>query len=171
MLAPLVRLIRHRFARDSRRLVSDAALQNLAALVAASERQHSGEIRICIESRLPHSYLLRPDAIQAITRERAVAQFGKLRVWDTEHNNGVLIYLQLAERAIEIVADRGLASHVTPAMWQAIVQKLGDALQSGQFESGLRQAIAEVSALLSEHFPQYPGAENPNELPDLPSRR
>ena len=169
-LIPIVRLVRHRFAPDSRRLVSDRTMQNLATLVATGERLHSGEIRICIESRLPNSYLLRPEAIQTVTRCRAVAQFSKLRVWDTEHNNGVLIYLQLAERAIEIVADRGLESHVTPVMWQAMALRLSTFLRNGQFETGLSQAVAEVSAVLIQHYPVPVGAENQNELPDLPSR-
>ena len=88
-----------------------SALARLQARVAASEATHSGEIRLCIEAGLPLSYLRR----RATARERAVAMFGKLRVWDTAHNNGVLIYLLLAEHAIEIVADRGLSARVDAA--------------------------------------------------------
>ena len=97
-----------------------------------------------------------------------VAMFGKLRVWDTEHNNGVLIYLLLAERAIEIVADRGLSSRVDPGEWQRIVERMGSAFHEGRFEEGLTQALEEVSALLVAHFPLAPGEANPNELPDQP---
>ena len=94
--------------------------------------------------------------------------FGKLRVWDTEHNNGVLIYLLLAERAIEIVADRGLARHVPEAEWRQIIQRMGLAFHEDRFEDGLTEALAEVSALLVQHFPCADGELNPNELPDEP---
>ena len=94
--------------------------------------------------------------------------FGKLRVWDTEHNNGVLIYLLLAEHAIEIVADRGLSSRVDPGEWQRIVQRMGAAFHEGRFEEGLTQALEEVSALLVAHFPLGEDEANPNELPDQP---
>ena len=139
-------------------------LERLAGRVGASERRHSGEIRICVEAGLPNSYLWR----DATARERAVAMFGKLRVWDTEQNNGVLIYLLLAEHAIEIVADRGLNRHVPAADWQAVVQRMGGAFQAGRFEDGLTQALEEVSALLVRHFPAARGEANPNELPDDP---
>src|SRR5439155_17490452 len=98
------------------RLLGIGALQRAQQRVAASETGHSGEIRVCVEAGLPWSYLRR----HATPRERAVAMFGKLRVWDTEHNNGVLIYLLLAEHAIEIVADRGLSRHVAAAQWRTV---------------------------------------------------
>jgi len=94
--------------------------------------------------------------------------FGKLRVWDTEHNNGVLIYLLLAEHAIEIVADRGINRHVTPAEWAAMAQRMGAAFRDGRFEDGLTQALEEMSALLVAHFPLAEGAPDRNELPDAP---
>jgi uncharacterized membrane protein len=94
--------------------------------------------------------------------------FGKLRVRDTEQNNGVLIYLLLAEHAIEIVADRGVARHVPHAQWQAVVQHMRAAFREGRFEDGLTQALEEVSALLVQHFPAAPGAADVNELPDAP---
>jgi len=89
-------------------------------------------------------------------------------VWDTEHNSGVLIYLLLAERAIEIVADRGLSKRVPPDEWQNIVERMRDAFRGGRFEDGLTQALEEVSALLVEHFPLAPGEADTNELPDEP---
>ena len=115
-------------ASDTRRAIPPDMLQRLTQRVAASERRHSGEIRICVESSLPISDLWRLDrrnSISALTRQRAVTMFGKLRVWDTEHNNGVLIYLLLAEHAIEIVADRGLSRKVPQGEWQAIVGRMG----------------------------------------------
>jgi uncharacterized membrane protein len=149
---------------DARRVVPPEMLDRLKQRVAASERRHSGEVRICIEAALPLSYLWR----NAAPRERAVALFGKLRVWDTEHNNGVLIYLLLAERAIEIVADRGLARAIAAPQWHAMVQRLGAALREARFEEGLTQALEEVSAVLVERFPLQPGERNSNELPDAP---
>jgi uncharacterized membrane protein len=171
MLNPLLRLLRlfkHRWMDDASRRLAPTVVQALGQQVTASEREHSGEIRIFIEAGLPNSYLLRPDTTQALARQRALAQFGKLRVWDTEHNNGVLIYLLLAEHAIEVVADRGLNDHVAPEVWQALVQRLGTALREQQFEAGLTQAVNEVTAMLKQHFPLAPGAANPNELPDQP---
>lgn len=161
-----LRLLKHRRIdeADVARLLGPEALQRLAARVAASELAHSGEIRLCIEAGLPLSYLRR----SATARERAVAMFGKLRVWDTEHNNGVLIYLLVAERAIEIVADRGLASRVDAAAWQRITATMQAAFQAGQFEPGLNQAVDAVGALLVRHFPLAPGDANANELPDAP---
>ena len=112
---------------------------------------------------------MRPGTMRTITRQRALSQFGKLRVWDTEHNNGVLIYLLLAERSIELVADRGLNRFVSPQQWQAMVQRLGLALHEGRYEDGLVQAVEEVSVILREHFPLRAGQVRANELPDQPA--
>jgi uncharacterized membrane protein len=160
------RLLRHRWMdeSDARHAIPPELVHRLGQRVAASEQRHSGEIRIYVEAALPTSYLLR----QATPRERAVAMFGKLKVWDTEHNNGVLIYLLLAERAIEIVADRGLSKRVDPGEWQRIVDRMRSAFREARFEDGLTQALEEVSALLVAHFPLAPGDANKNELPDEP---
>jgi uncharacterized membrane protein len=165
----LVRLLKHRRLdeTDAERLLGAGALERIEARVAASEARHSGEIRVCIEAGLPLSYIKR----EARVRERAVMMFGKLRVWDTEHNNGVLIYLLLAEHAIEVVADRGLARHVDAAHWQRITETMGSAFKSGDFEMGLNQAIDAVDKLLETHYPLAPGEANPNELPDAPYLR
>ena len=160
----LARLIKHRLwdDRDARRVLPAAALDRLQARVAGSEGRHSGEIRLCVEAGLPLSYLRQ--GLSA--RDRAVTLFGKLRVWDTEHNNGVLIYLLLAERAIEIVADRGLDRQVPRAEWQALIAPMRQAFQAGRFEEGLNQAIDALNAKLVQHFAPAPGQANPNELPD-----
>ena len=164
-----LRILKHRWLDegDARRALGNAALGRLRDRVAASESTHSGEIRVCVEAGLPLSYLWR----DATARERAVTQFGKLRVWDTEHNNGVLIYLLLAERRIEIVADRGLSRHVGAAQWQAVAHGMSSAFRDGRFEDGLSSAIDAVTASLQEHFPLAPGETNPNELPDTPVLR
>lgn len=166
MWKKIKRIVKHRWLdeSDARRAVPPELLERLQRRVAASERRHSGEVRICVEASLPWSYLWR----DAPARERAVMMFGKLRVWDTEANNGVLIYLLLAEHAIELVADRGLNSKVSPAEWQTMVQHLGEALRAGRVEDGLTQALEEVSAVLVRHFPLAEGSRNVNELPDKP---
>jgi uncharacterized membrane protein len=165
----LLRILRHRVwdDTDTRRAIGPEVVQRLRQRVQASERQHSGEIRVCVEAALPLSYLWR--GLNA--RDRAVTMFGKLRVWDTAHNNGVLIYLLLAERAIEIVADRGLNAHVSAAQWAAIIGTMREAFQARRHELGLDAAIDAVGALLKQHFALAPGEDSPNELPDEPDLR
>jgi uncharacterized membrane protein len=162
----LLRILKHRWLdeRDAARALGAGGLARIEARVTESERRHLGEIRVCIEAGLPLSYLWR----DASARERAVAMFGKLRVWDTELNSGVLIYLLLAERRIEIVADRGLNRHVSVDEWQRIMATMRAAFQAGQFEAGLDQAIAAVDALLLQYFAARDDEANPNELPNRP---
>ena len=165
----LLRILKHRWLdeTDARRALNDEAVNRLEARVATSEKRHGGEIRVCVEAGLPLSYLWR----DATARERAVMMFGKLRVWDTEANNGVLIYVLLAEHAIEIVADRGVARAVPQSHWDGIVGGMREAFRAGRFEEGLNAAVAAVDAQLALHFPLAAGAPNPNELPDRPVRR
>lgn len=160
----LLRIFKHRWLdeTDTARALDEAALQRLERQVADSERRHSGEIRLCVEAGLPLGDLWR----DATARERAVGMFAQLRVWDTEANNGVLIYLLLAEHAIEVVADRGLTQQVPQADWDALVASMRQSFRAGQFEAGLSAAIATVDALLRQHFPLARGEHNPNELPD-----
>lgn len=173
---------RHALAdvRGSRAMLPLASLAQIEARVSGSERQHTGQIRVCVETHLPRSYLWRfvwqRTPVQSLIHQRALMLFAKLRVWDTQRNNGVLIYVLLAERAIQVVADRGLNMHVSPAHWQAVVQPMQAAFVQGQFEAGLLQAVDAVSALLITHYPltHTPGGEvsaaaGPrNELPDAP---
>lgn len=170
MLGRIKRLFKHRWQDDNSatRAVPPALVQRLQARVAASEQSHSGEIRIYVEAGLPMSYLWRDASTRAITRDRALSLFGKLRVWDTAHNNGVLIYLLLAEHAIEIVADRGLNQWMTEQDWQAMLARMRVAFHENRFEDGLGQAVDEVTALLTQRFSLAPGEHNPNELPDQP---
>jgi uncharacterized membrane protein len=158
------RILAHRWFddTDTRRALSRAGVEHLESQVSASERRHSGEICVCVESSLPLSYLWQ----KLSARDRALTMFGKLRVWDTEANNGVLIYLLLVEHHIEIVADRGLAQRVPQASWDAMVDGMRQAFREQRYEEGLARAIAEVDALLVEHFPLAAGAPNPNELTD-----
>lgn len=152
-------MLKHRWRdqRDTLRVVPDDMAARLEQQVAQSETRHTGEVRVVIEAALPLSYLWRLGphlSLQQAMRQRAMSWFGRLRVWDTEHNNGVMIYLLLAERHIEVVADRGLARHVPDTHWQAVVARLSDQLRSGAFEPGLLAALAEVSAVLEAHFPE-----------------
>ena len=162
----LARLLKHRLVDedDARRLLGKDALARIQARVVESEKHHSGEIRVVVEAGLPFSYLRR----DATPRDRAVKLFGKLGVWDTERNNGVLIYLLLAEHAIEIVADRGLNRVVAPAEWTEIAASMQSAFQAGDFEAGLLRAVDAVDALLVRHFAARPGEVDVNELPDAP---
>ena len=167
------RLWRHRWLdeRDTRRAIDPALVERLTRRVRASEQRHGGEVRLYVEAALPTSYLLRAGSLREIVRQRALAMFSKLRVWDTEDNNGVLIYLLLAERAIELVADRGLNRHVSPEQWQAMVQRMRSSFGPGDFEAGLTQALEEVSALLVQHYPVTPDHPRANQLPDRPDLR
>jgi uncharacterized membrane protein len=167
----LRRLWRHQWRHEhaAQRAVPDDMARRLAQRVGASEQRHSGQVLLCVEGALPLSYVWRAGRqtpVDAVVRQRALAWFGRLRVWDTEHNNGVLIYLLLAERRIEIVADRGLQRCASAGDWQAVVDRLSAQLQRGDAEAGLTQALEEVSALLVAHFPHSGDAPAGNELPD-----
>jgi uncharacterized membrane protein len=164
LFTTLGRIARHRWLdiRDIHRHLDSASLRRIEAQVADSERCHSGEIRICIEAGLPLSYLWRG----ASSRERATTMFGKLKVWDTALNNGVLVYLLLAERRIEIVADRGIHAHVAQQVWQTITHALAKDIQSGNLALGLQGAITAIHQLLVQHFASTAPTLNPNELPN-----
>ncbi|NMG55914.1 TPM domain-containing protein [Aromatoleum aromaticum] len=174
----VMRVIRHLWldADDARRAVGEDTLQRLEARVHDSERRHTGEICLCIEASLPMSYLWRHlrrrMPIEQVVRERALTEFGKLRVWDTELNNGVLIYLQLAEHRIDIVADRGLARHVEDAYWRETLASMSAEFRAGRYEEGLTRAIDAVTAALERHFPasHSPGETPPQREDQLPNR-
>ena len=165
----LIRILKHRWLDeiDAQRALGTDTLHRIEERVAASERTHTGELRVCVEAGLPLSYLWRG----ASARERAIAMFGKLRVWDTEGNNGVLIYLLLAERRIEIVADRGITQRVPEGTWQDISNAMGAAFKCGDYAGGLLDAVDRVGALLAQHFPADAPGLNPNELLDRPDVR
>ncbi len=174
MTNKLATITRHLWldASDTRRAIPPAMLERLAARVAASEARYTGQIRVCVEASLPASYLWRlgrETTLGDLTRQRAVMMFSKLRVWDTGQNNGVLIYLLLAERAIEIVADCGLNRFVDDAQWQAMVTHMAGAFREQRYEDGLTEALEETSAVLVAHFARTSASPAPvNELPDTP---
>ena len=165
----LLRILRHCWFDESdvRRAIDPDALARIGSRIAQSERAHSGDLRVSIEAALPLGDLWR----NATARERAIAVFSTLRVWDTEHNNGVLIYLLFAERRIEIVADRGIAQQVAPHTWRDISEQLSAAFKAGDHERGLLKAVDRVGAVLREHFPVATTDRNPNELPNAPDVR
>jgi uncharacterized membrane protein len=144
------------------RAFTPASLADIEAAIRESERWHTGEIRFAVEAALDVWALVRGHT----ARERAIEVFSELRVWDTEANNGVLIYLLLADRDVEIVADRGLNELVPPEGWEDICREMEQAFREGRFREGVLAGMATVSGLLIRHFP-HTGA-NLNELPDRP---
>jgi len=160
----LIRLLKHVTtpAWAARRGFTKATLAKIEEAVRASERQHDGELRFAVEGPLPLAYLIRDRK----PRARAEDVFSWLRVWDTAHNSGVLIYVQLVDRKIEIVADRGIAAKVAQAEWNSICRAMEKAFADARIAEGALQAIERITALLARHFP--PRGRNPNELPDKP---
>lgn len=160
----LKRIARHLVTPDwvARRVFPRAALKRIGDAIRASERTHMGELRFAVEGGLDFVDLLQAPSARA----RAEELFAQLRVWDTEHNSGVLIYVQLIDRRIEIVADRGVSARVPQSEWDAICRGMEAAFREHRFEQGALQAIARVTRILAQHFP--PRGENPNELPDRP---
>lgn len=147
--------LRHRFPA--------ALLDEMTVAIASGERTHRGEVRFAVESRLAPLAVL--EGLDAPVRARQV--FAQLRVWDTEHNTGVLFYVLMAEHRIEIVADRGIAARVTATEWEAICARMRDDYARGQWREGSLAGIAAAHALLAQHFPSD-GTDNPDELPDRP---
>jgi len=175
----LLHLLRHFWvdADDVERTLSAGALERIEARVHDSELRHRGEICVCVEASLPVSYLWRHlrqrVSMEQIVHERALTLFGKLGVWDTELNNGVLIYVQLAEHRIEIVDDRGLARHVPDTEWEETLAGMRERFRDGHYEDGIARAIDAVTAALERHFPaDTPTGEPPqsreNQLPNRP---
>ena len=138
-------------------------LKRIRQAISQGERSHAGEICFVVEARYPFWAVLKG----LEPRDRAHQVFALLRVWDTQDNSGVLVYLQLAERRVELVADRGIAARVKQTEWDAVCRAMERAFKAGQFEAGALDAIHAVTAILARHFP--PGAANPNELPDKPA--
>jgi uncharacterized membrane protein len=160
----LSRFLKHFFVPDwvARRAFPAASLSRIERAIRASEQKHDGELRFVIEAGLPFRYLLRKRS----SRRRAEDLFASLKVWDTERNSGVLIYVQLVSRHIDIVADRGISRHLEQAEWNKVCKAMEKAFRAGRYEEGALEAIETCTALLARHFP--PGGEPRNELPDRP---
>ncbi|HMK87641.1 MAG TPA: TPM domain-containing protein [Steroidobacteraceae bacterium] len=163
------RLVRHLATTHwgTRHKFSSATLDTIEQAIARIERAHRGEIRFAIETALT------PLAIfNGVTpRARALEVFAHLKVWDTEHNNGVLIYVELADRVVEIVADRGLARRVDQAEWDAVCRMMEAHFREGRFKEGSIAGIDAIGALLARHFPANVAGSacGENQLPDRPT--
>ncbi len=153
-------LIEHRWR--VRRIFTPRVLAAIEQAIKAGEAAHSGQVRFVVEGALDGAPLFRDQP----ARERALDIFSHLRIWDTHHNNGVLIYLLLADREVEIVADRGIDAKVGSAGWEKICRDMESDFRAGNFEDGVIKGIAAVSRELAKHFPQT--GPHANELPDKP---
>ncbi len=161
------RLFRHLGAtrRKLERVLPVQTLEAIERAITASERTHGGEIRFAVEAALE------PGEVWAgkQPRQRALEVFAALGVWDTEANNGVLIYVLLADRDVEIVADRGLNGHVAAAEWSVVCEAMETAFRAGHYERGAVAGVEEVGRLLARHYPPLPGGHDADELPNWPA--
>jgi uncharacterized membrane protein len=153
-------LIEHRWR--ARRIFTSKVLDRIEQATKEGEATHAGQVRFVVEGALDGAPLLHDQP----ARERALDIFSHLRIWDTEHNNGVLIYLLLADRKVEIVADRGIDARVGAEGWQNICRAMETDFRAGRFEAGAVGGVQAVSAELARYFPPHSG--QPNELPDRP---
>ena len=160
----------HRFWRHlvtdggaARRAFPDVAVERLEAAIAAGERIHRGQVCLAIESDLPLARVLR----RVSPRERALEVFGQLRIWDTEENCGVLVYLLLADRDVEIVADRGVHARVGSDAWEAVCRAMEVAFRERRYADGAEAGIRAINELLATHFPAD-GRARGNEIPNRP---
>ena len=163
------RLIRHVAASHwrTRLLFPRSTLDAIEQAVARAERTHAGEIRFAIETSLAPLQVIN----DVTPRARALDVFALLKVWDTEHNNGVLIHVQLADRDVEIVADRGLSARVSQPEWEAVCRLMEDHFRAGRYEAGAIAGVDAVGTLLARHYPAAAGPAIPshNQLPDRPT--
>jgi len=158
---------RHLFTsrRALHRAFPPATLTAIESAIGKSERTHCGEIRFAVEAALePHWIRSGKTA-----RDRALEAFAGLHVWDTAANNGVLIYVLLADRSVEIVADRGYNDWVTPQEWAAVCESMHQLFREGRYQEGALEGIRRVGELMAKHFPREPGTRNDNELPNRPT--
>ena len=166
---PVGRLIRHAVATHwrTRMLFPVTTLDAIEKAIARAERTHAGEIRFAIETALAPLHIINGTA----PRARALEVFAHLRVWDTEHNNGVLIYVQVADRVVEIVADRGFEGRVSPAEWAAVCRLMEEHFRAGRFEAGSIAGVDAIGSLLTRHFPPNlkAASQSHNQLPDRPT--
>jgi uncharacterized membrane protein len=145
-----------------RRIFTQEVLAMIEQAIKAGEATHSGQMRFVVEGALDGKPLFQDQS----ARERALDVFSQLRIWDTAHNNGVLIYLLLADRDVEIIADRGIDARVGAAGWQKICAAMETDFRGGNFAGGVIRGIGAVSQQLAMYYPKQ-GA-GPNELPDAP---
>ena len=164
MVTRLTRMARHWLAhlKPARVLFPESALAQIEAEVRAAEHTHEGEIRVAVETSLSFAQLWH--SLNA--RERALQVFAALGVWDTARNNGVLIYVLLADRTVEIIADRAIAAHIPAAEWAALCAEIAAKFGRGEPAAGCCLAVRSVGQRLARHFPATGG--DGNELPNQP---
>ena len=162
--ARLSRAMRHWKSSNAhgRRAFPPEALAEIGTAIGEGERTHRGELRLIVEASMPF------DAVwhDVTNRQRALALFAEHGVWDTEENCGVLIYVNLAERAVDIVADRNIGRKIDAATWQAVCRTMTDGFAHGRYRESTLAAIAQVNSLLRQHFPA--NGARANELPNNP---
>lgn len=146
----------------ARRVFPPDVLARIEQAIRTGEATHSGQIRFVVEGALDGKALFRHQS----ARDRALDIFSQFRIWDTAHNNGVLIYLLLADRNVEIIADRGIDAHVGRKGWEKICRTMESDFRAGQFERAAIRGIGAVSRELAAYFPPQGGQSN--ELPDQP---
>ena len=158
------RIARHLLATGGqlRRTFDPSTLNKIEAAIKASEAGHVGEIRFAVEGGLDGAPLFKRQS----ARERAIELFSQLRVWDTQQNTGVLIYLLLADRAVEIVADRGIHAKVDSQEWNKVCHQMEAAFKQSNFEGGVVGGVQAVTRHLKLHFPS--DSHDSNEMPDKP---
>jgi uncharacterized membrane protein len=163
-MGTMLRMLRHltSTAMRTRALFSTAVQAQIESAVTEAEKQHSGEIRFAIETALPLAALWH----RITPRMRALQVFAQLHVWDTQANNGVLIYVLRADRAVEIIADRGISARVSEAEWQELCREVENHYRDGRYAQGSVAAVAGVGRLLGRHFPA--SGSGTNELPNQP---
>ncbi|MGI9245609.1 MAG: TPM domain-containing protein [Steroidobacteraceae bacterium] len=142
-----------------------AALAAIEQAVARSERDHAGEIRVAIEGALEPGETWRGKT----PRQRALQVFSALGVWDTAANNGLLIYLLLADRDVEIVADRGFNGKVSAAEWEGVCSRMESSLRAERYEAAVVEGVTAAGMLMARHFPPLPGGRDEDELPNRPA--
>jgi uncharacterized membrane protein len=153
-------LLEHRWR--VRRIFPPDVLAAIEQAIKAGEATHSGQVRFVVEGALDGAPLFRNQS----ARDRALDIFSHLRIWDTAHNNGVLIYLLLADRNVEIIADRGIDAKVGAAGWKKLCKDMETDFKAGNFKEGVIKGIEAVSRQLAAHFPAHGAGRN--ELPDAP---
>jgi uncharacterized membrane protein len=160
------RIVRHLALPDLavRRAFPVGASATVEKAVASAEKAHDVELRVVVEGGLPLGLLLRGVG----SRERAIELFSQLRVWDTRNNTGMLIYLQFADRQIEIVADRGISARIGQQEWDAACAAISAEFAAGRFQQGVLAGIERIATLLGKHVPPPP-PDDRDELPDRPA--
>jgi uncharacterized membrane protein len=161
------RLWRHLWVTDwqLRRALPPGALDHLQSTIGAGEELHTAQVRFIVEADLDLLAVWRGQT----PRERALELFAQYHLWDTAANNGVLVYVQFADRAVEIIADRGCNDRVSASEWGAVARGIRDAFATGRYIAGAVAGLEVVSVLLARQFPRVEGDTNEaNELPDRP---